>query len=139
MANMASNRMIKEYDPVKKVSYLRQLNSNSADFHEIYLVNPQTGERVKWGSYKPLDKKTVSTIQGRLGDLLHPTERLRGRLRVHDARRVGADGDDGGRRRRTRHGGLPGIGRSSAGARKSGLADAGRRISDSDQARWARH
>lgn len=76
MANMASNRMIKEYDPVKKVSYLRQLNSDSADFHEIYLVNPQTGERVKWGSYKPLDKKTVSTIQGRLGDLLHPQNGL---------------------------------------------------------------
>lgn len=76
MSNMASNRMLKEYDPVKKVSNLRQLNGDSAFPHEIYLVNKDTGVKIKWGMYKPLDKKTVEDIKGRLGNLLHPKDGL---------------------------------------------------------------
>ena len=75
-AEIASNRMLDEHDPVKKVANLRRLAPDSAFFHEIYLVNKTTGERIKWAQYKPLDKKRVTAIQGRLGDLLHPKEGL---------------------------------------------------------------
>jgi hypothetical protein len=75
-AEMASNRMLKEHDPVKKVASLHRLAPDAAFFHEIYLVNKTTGERIKWAEYKPLDKKRLAAIQGRLGDLLHPKEGL---------------------------------------------------------------
>jgi hypothetical protein len=75
-AEMASNRMLKEHDPAKKVANLHRLAPDSAFFHEIYLVNKSTGERIKWAEYKPLDKKRVAAMQGRLGDLLHPKEGL---------------------------------------------------------------
>lgn len=76
LASMASNRMLDEYNPVKKLSHLHRLNPNSAHEHEIYMVNKKTGERFKWGNYKPLNKSRVSSIQGRLGDLLHPKDGL---------------------------------------------------------------
>lgn len=76
LARMASNRMLDEYNPTKKLSHLQRLDPNSAYGHDIYMVNKITGERFKWGSYKPLDKARVSTIQGRLGDLLHPKDGL---------------------------------------------------------------
>jgi hypothetical protein len=75
-AELASNRMLKEYDPVKKVANLHRLAPDSVFVHEIYIVNKATGERLKWADYKPLDKARVSEIQGRLGDLLHPKEGL---------------------------------------------------------------
>lgn len=75
-SEMASNRVLKEYDPVKKVSNLRRLAPDTAFTHEIYLLNQATGERIKWAEYKPLDKARVAAIQGRLGDLLHPKEGL---------------------------------------------------------------
>ena len=53
-AESASRRMRKEYDASKK----------------------DTGKRIKWGEYKPLDKARVAAIQGRLGDLLHPKDGL---------------------------------------------------------------
>ena len=46
------------------------------DPHEIYLVIRETGERIKWGEYKPLDKARVAELQGRLGNLLHPKRGL---------------------------------------------------------------
>lgn len=73
---LASNRMLKEYDPVKKVANLHRLAPDAAFVNEIYLVNKATGERFKWAKYKPLDKPRVAAIQGRLGDLLHPKEGL---------------------------------------------------------------
>jgi len=73
---MASNRMLDEHDPIKKVANLHRLAPDSAFLHEIYLVNKATGERIKWAEYKPLDRKRVAAIQGRLGDLLHPKEGL---------------------------------------------------------------
>jgi hypothetical protein len=39
-------------------------------------VNPETGQRVRWGEYKPLDEARVGGIKGRLGDLLHPKRGL---------------------------------------------------------------
>ena len=75
-AEMASTRMLKEYDPVKQVANLRRLAPSSAFPHAFYFVNPQTGVRVRLGEYRPLDKSRVSAIQGRLGDLLHPKEGL---------------------------------------------------------------
>jgi hypothetical protein len=75
-SEMASNRILKEYDPVKKVSSLRRLASDTAFTHEIYFLNHATGERIKWAEYKPLDKARVVAIQGRLGDLLHPKDGL---------------------------------------------------------------
>lgn len=74
--DMATNRMLKEYDPVKKVKNLQRLAPEAAFAHEIYLVNKATGERFKWAEYKPLDKVRVAEIQGRLGDLLHPKDTL---------------------------------------------------------------
>jgi hypothetical protein len=68
-AELASNRMLKEYD-------LHRLAPDAAFVNEIYLVNKATGERFKWAEYKPLDKPRVVAIQGRLGDLLHPKEGL---------------------------------------------------------------
>lgn len=75
-AENSSNKMLDETSPVKKVSNTHKLNPDSAFHHEVYLINPQTKERYKWGNYKPLDKKKVSYINGRLGDLLHPKEGL---------------------------------------------------------------
>jgi hypothetical protein len=75
-AEAASNRMLKEYDPVKKVASLQRLAPDAAFAHEIWFVNKTTGQRIKWAEYKPLDKTQVATIVGRLGDLLHPKEGL---------------------------------------------------------------
>ena len=75
-AELASNRMLREYDPVKKIANLHHLAPDAAFVHEIYLVNKATGERLKWAEYKPLDKPRVAAIQGRLGDLLHSNEGL---------------------------------------------------------------
>jgi len=75
-AEMASNRMLRECDPVKKLANLHRLAPDAAFVHEIYLVNKATGERLKWAEYKPLDKARVTAIQGRLGDLLHPKDGL---------------------------------------------------------------
>lgn len=72
----ASNRMLDENHPGKKLSNLHRLAPESAHRHEVFLINRATGERIKWGDYKPLDKKRVNEIQGRLGDLLHPKDGL---------------------------------------------------------------
>jgi hypothetical protein len=75
-AESASKRLLKEYDPVKKVAGLQRLAPDAAFAHEIWFVNKTTGQRIKWAEYKPLDKARVAAIQGRLGDLLHPKEGL---------------------------------------------------------------
>ncbi len=75
-AEAASNRVLREHDPVKKVANLQRLSPDAAFTHEIWFVNKDTGQRIKWAEYKPLDKARVSAIQGRLGDLLHPKEGL---------------------------------------------------------------
>jgi hypothetical protein len=75
-AEAASNRMLREHDPVKKVANLQRLAPDAAFAHEVWFVNKDTGQRIKWAEYKPLDKTRVSAIQGRLGDLLHPKEGL---------------------------------------------------------------
>jgi len=75
-AELASKRMLKDYDPVKKLANLHRLAPEAAYEHEIYLVNRTTGDRIKWAQYKPLDKARVAAIRGRLGDLLHPKEGL---------------------------------------------------------------
>jgi hypothetical protein len=75
-AKAASERMIKEYDPAKKIANLQSLAPDAAFAHEIWFVNNTTGQRIKWAEYKPLDKARVAGIQGRLGDLLHPKEGL---------------------------------------------------------------
>jgi hypothetical protein len=72
MADAASRRMLDEVDPQKKIRNLNRLDANSRYPHEIYFVNPETGQRVRWGEYKPLDGTRIGSIKGRLGDLLHP-------------------------------------------------------------------
>ncbi len=76
-ADRASNRMLKEYDPAKKVTNLHRLSPDAAFAHEVYFVNKATGKRHKCADYKPLDNSRVDEIKGRLGDLLHPKEGLR--------------------------------------------------------------
>lgn len=73
-ADLASNRMLDESSPVKKVANMHRLAPGSAFPHDVYFINRNTGERFRWGAYKPLDKARVSQIHGRLGDLLHPKE-----------------------------------------------------------------
>jgi hypothetical protein len=76
MADAASRRMLDETDPQKKIRNLNRLESGSRFPHRIYLVSPKTGQRLKWGDYRPLDEARVGTIKGRLGDLLHPKRGL---------------------------------------------------------------
>lgn len=73
----ASNRILKEYEPSKKVAALHRLAPEAAFTQEIWFVDKTTGRRIKWAEYKALDKARVAEIQGRLGDLLHPKEGLR--------------------------------------------------------------
>lgn len=73
-AESASNRMIAEPCPVKKISNMRRLAPSSGVAHDFFLINATTGERVKIDGYTPLDRVRVAEIKGRLGDLLHPKE-----------------------------------------------------------------
>jgi hypothetical protein len=75
-AESASNRMLDEYSPVKKVASLRQLAPESEFAHDVEMLNRATGEWVKVAEYRPLDKSRISTIKGRLGALLHPRDDL---------------------------------------------------------------
>jgi len=77
LTDLASERILKEYDPSKKLANLHRIAPESDYAHEIFLVNKKTGERLKWGEYKPLDRERVAAIKGRLGDLLHPKDGLR--------------------------------------------------------------
>ncbi len=76
MADAASRRMLDQTDPQKKIRSLNRLDSDSRYPHQICFVNPETGQRVKWGEYRPLDEARVGAIKGRLGDLLHPKRGL---------------------------------------------------------------
>lgn len=77
LSDLASERILKEYDPSKKIANLHRIAPKAAYAHDIFLINKQTGERLKWGEYKPLDSNRVAAIKGRLGDLLHPKDGLR--------------------------------------------------------------
>jgi hypothetical protein len=71
-----SSRMLKEHDPVKKISNLNRIDADTALNHNIYFVDKTSGKRFKWAEYKPMDRGKIANIQGRLGDLLHPKEGL---------------------------------------------------------------
>jgi len=76
-AKEASNKSLKEYDPVKKLSNLHRIDEDTKKPHEIYILDKKSGKRLfKWGNYKPLDKTRVNEIKGRLGDILHPKRGL---------------------------------------------------------------
>jgi len=75
-ADQASNRMLAEPSPVKKLAHFHRLAPEAVSPYVFVLVSKATGDRVKMGEYKPLDKAKVFTIHGRLGDLLHPREGL---------------------------------------------------------------
>lgn len=77
LTEMASERTLKEYDPSKKLANLYRIAPEAAYAHDIFLLNKKTGERIKWGEYKPLDRERVTAIKGRLGDLLHPKDGLK--------------------------------------------------------------
>ena len=72
-----SNRSRDEYDPVKKIKALRRAAPQSAHRHRIFFVDKALGIRLDWGQYKPLDPEKAAYYKGRLGDLLHPKDRLR--------------------------------------------------------------
>jgi hypothetical protein len=76
-AEKVSASTLKKYDPVKKRKAMTALDPNSDYSHRIYLVNMQTNERFEWAKYKPLNLEKVSSIKGRLGDLLHSKVGLR--------------------------------------------------------------
>jgi hypothetical protein len=74
-ATKVSNRMLEEYDPIKKRKWMSLLDSR-ADFpHKIWWLAPN-GEKIEAGHYRPLDTVKVGEIKGRLGDLLHPKRGL---------------------------------------------------------------
>jgi len=77
LTELASERMIKEYDPSKKLANLYRIAPEAAYDQEIFVLNKKTGERLKWAKYKSLDRARVSEIKGKLGDLLHPKDGLR--------------------------------------------------------------
>jgi hypothetical protein len=72
----ASERVLDDPDPVKKLKALRRIDGETSYEHKIFLRNPTTNELIEWGRYKPLDQARVSEIDGRLGNLLHPKEGL---------------------------------------------------------------
>ena len=76
-AERATSRSLQEYSPVKKVKSLRRLDPDTEFPHRIIFVDDAKGIKLDWGSYKPLDMKRVTEIQGKLGDLLHPKDGLR--------------------------------------------------------------
>jgi len=67
-----SNRVRKKYQPTKKLKGLNMAEPGAKVPHRMVLVHRETGERVPWGDFHPLDPARVSEIEGRLGDLLHP-------------------------------------------------------------------
>lgn len=69
-----SNKMLKEYDPVKKRKNISFIDPASDYLHKIFYRNKETNQRFLWGVYKPIDVEKVSYIKGRLGDLLHPKD-----------------------------------------------------------------
>jgi hypothetical protein len=72
----ASERILDDSNPVKKVKALHRINQETAYEQKIYIVDKTTGTRLEWGRYKPLDQTQTAFIQGRLGDLLHPKDGL---------------------------------------------------------------
>lgn len=76
LSENATRRMLDEYDPGKKLKNIHRIDRSAAHPYEIYLINRKTGDRVRWGDYKPLDPVRVSEMKGKLGDLLHPKRGL---------------------------------------------------------------
>ena len=74
LTNEASNQMLKKYDPLKKRKNISNIDPNADYEHDIFWINRETGERIPWGTYRPLDIEKVARIKGMLGDLLHPKE-----------------------------------------------------------------
>lgn len=72
----ASNRMLDEYHPVKKLANLRSLAPESEFPHDVEIRHAVTGEWSKIGEYRPLDLRRVAAINGKLGDLLHAKDGL---------------------------------------------------------------
>ena len=77
LTELASERILKEYDPSKKLTNLYRIAPEAAYAQDIFLLNKKTGERLKWAEYRPLDRERVTSIKGRLGDLLHPKDGLK--------------------------------------------------------------
>jgi hypothetical protein len=77
LTELASERVLKEYDPSKKLANLYRIAPEAAYAQDIFVLNKKTGERLKWAKYKPLDRPRVSEIKGKLSDLLHPKDGLR--------------------------------------------------------------
>jgi len=73
----ATERSLKEHNPVKKIKSLRRLDPNTEFPHKIIYDDEKEGIQFDWGKYKPLDIKKVKQIEGRLGNLLHPKDGIR--------------------------------------------------------------
>ena len=76
MSAEASERVLDDPDPVKKVKVLQRINQEAAYEQKIFILDKVTGNRIEWGRYKPLDEARTANIKGRLGDLLHPKDGL---------------------------------------------------------------
>jgi hypothetical protein len=76
ISTKASERVLDDPNPIKKVIALHRINPETAYKQKIYIINKTTGSRMEWGQYKPLDQTRIAQIQGRLGDLLHPKDGL---------------------------------------------------------------
>jgi hypothetical protein len=82
LAEGVSNKMLKEYSPVKKRSNLSILDPAFDNNHVIEYQNDKTGEKILWGNYFAIDKGKIKIMHGKLGDLLHPKIGLK--LGVHN-------------------------------------------------------
>ncbi len=71
-AEKVSKKTLKKYDPVKKRKAMTVIDPNSDNPQKILLLDRETGEKILWGIYKPIELEKLKEIRNKLGDLLHP-------------------------------------------------------------------
>jgi hypothetical protein len=58
-------------DPKRKKLVMGIIDPESNDDYDIFYTDPDSGDRVFWGTYKNIPENRIKTIEGRLGNLLH--------------------------------------------------------------------
>jgi hypothetical protein len=72
LADKVSNKTLKKYDPVIKKKAMTLIDPNSDKSQKIFFINKDTGQKIEWGTYRPIELERIKEIKNRLGDLLHP-------------------------------------------------------------------
>lgn len=61
----------KKNDPIRKKLVIGIIDPESNHDYDIFFNDPNSGNRVFWGTYKNIPKTKIKKIEGRLGNLLH--------------------------------------------------------------------